>query len=168
MVLGDDKTDDDDEQPDRGDERDRKRDGDQHFDGGDRHVPIDVDNFPDDRRIPAARLVVDGPVISPALTRRPSLRPIPRFYAHSASIARKQLLGDCPEGCGEIRWGIAHHFREEPRPTKWLVDRHGRARDTPVLFSMTCTSEGSILRRRPPEINATIIFKVLEARPLDI
>jgi hypothetical protein len=72
MVLGDDKTDDDDEQPDRGDERDRKRDGDQHFDGGDRHVPIDVDNFPDDRRIPAARLVVDGPVISPALTRRPS------------------------------------------------------------------------------------------------
>jgi hypothetical protein len=33
---------------------------------------------------------------------------------------------------------------------------------------MTCTSEGSILRRRPPEINATIIFKVLEVRPFDI
>jgi hypothetical protein len=85
-MASDDKTNNNPEQPDRADEHDRKRDGHHHFDGGERRPPINVDNFPRDRRVPAARLVVvvvDGSVISPAPTR---WRPVPLLVSHPANI----------------------------------------------------------------------------------
>jgi hypothetical protein len=86
----DDKTDDDPKQIERADGHERERDADQHLDDDDCRSPINVDNFPRDRRIPAGRLIFDAVVISPALTRRRPLRwPIPFFCVrvHPASIA---------------------------------------------------------------------------------
>ena len=45
-MASDDQTDDDREQPKRADGHDRKRDGDQQFDGDDYRSPINVDGLP--------------------------------------------------------------------------------------------------------------------------